>query len=111
MKADFLPRQAGRVALAIEPFMMLGDDGKRVAEGCDWLQNADANADVILHELHFMRIELSGLVEDFRSCTDLADVVQQSSAVHDLQIAGGQTHGTPNFKRQLRHPFGMTGCP
>ncbi len=90
---------------------MLGNHGQSFAETGDGFEDTDSNFHVVAHDLHFLRLEPADLIQNGRRRTDLPDVVQQPSAVHDLQTLGRQTHGMPQLKRQIGHALGVAGRP
>jgi hypothetical protein len=91
--------------------MMLSHNRHHFMETGDGFEDTNSNRDMVAHELHFLGAELARLIENGRGCTNFADVVQQRSAVHDLQISGRQGHGMGDLQSQCRHSSGVARGP
>ena len=66
--------------------MVVENDRQHVREGSERLENPGADGHVTLHHGHLFVGEPSLLVDDRKGYADLADVVEQSTAVQPLQL-------------------------
>jgi hypothetical protein len=88
VKRDSISGEAVGVSLAVHPLVMPSGDGHGFGKTGDGLKDAHANVDVITHDVHFLGGEFAGLIEDFGGNSNLADVMQEAAAAHDVELPG-----------------------
>ncbi len=102
------PPQVQGIAATVHPFMMLQnrpqDDQWHAG---NFLQQIIALDSMAFHDFHFIRQELSRLVQNFRRNLAFADIMHQSGKNQIPQVLSLHSHPFADHARQNRHIDGM----
>jgi len=83
MQADLLARKPFGIAQAIEALMMLRHDAKQIPKAFDRFQYPQSHLHMVLHDFAFPDFQIAGFIQDSGRHSDLADIMQEATAVHD----------------------------
>ena len=89
---DRASRQAGRIAFAVPPFVMMQDHRQLGPQKTGPFENVHTHRRVPLDQVEFVARQLAGLVEHGIGHADLADVVERGRHLERFDHRRHQTH-------------------
>lgn len=105
---DRLSLQPVRIALAVEPFVVVKNRRQQMVDLPQAGQNFVTHGHVLLDELHLVGCEWSVLAKHRVGNPDLADVVQQSGQVNVVQFVVRKSQFTAQLDGNAGHTLAVT---
>src|SRR5438067_2536281 len=106
---DLVPHEPVRIAVSVDPFMMMSHYRSNFTIVVDLPQDPLADGGVLFHLAALIKGERSGLLEKTRGEPDLPNIVHQAAEVSQLLIAVTETEACRNVPGVDRDRRGMTG--